>query len=167
MDNGLLGVAIGGFIAIVGSAIGPTLQHFLTDRSRREAARLANVQAIIVAVHELEDWLEKKRANIAFGKEHEVGLSPLATVEALTRVHFPEAKIDLLQLSLSVAQCNGWAIDRMVERVNGRTQEMGNWTEVIRGFGEAKSNLIQAVCGDVRLDYEKAYAAQAASAAAA
>jgi len=164
MGENLLAVVIGGVIAIVGGAVGPLIQHFLSERTRDEEARRTNVRALILAVHELSDWMERDRGNQMFDKGHELGTSPLATIEALARVHFPQASLELATLSVATARCRLWTTERAKERLAGAPLDISGWTSMTEEFQLAQSNLIAAISGGQRISAEELSSVRAAAA---
>ncbi|MEE8230364.1 MAG: hypothetical protein V3R15_02645 [Qipengyuania citrea] len=151
MDAGLIGVIVGGVIAIVGTIATPIVQHFLGKSEREAASRKENVQTLIQAVYELDDWLERHKQVTMMGKEVPLGPSPQAKLEALVLVHFPDAKLEFRQLSTAIAKHAIWSTTRGAERLSGKPVDLANFSEIIREFSVAKSNLIAVVAGEQRM----------------
>jgi hypothetical protein len=75
MTENLVAAIAGGLIAMCAGIAAPIVQHFLTDRTRKEAERRASVHALIMAVHELDHWLDRYREDRAFGVDHDLGVA--------------------------------------------------------------------------------------------
>lgn len=154
MGEGILGVVVGGLIAIIGTIATPIVQHFLGKKDRDELAKKAAIQAVISALYELDVWLENYRKRTAFGEKIEPAPSPQALIEATILVTFPDTEKELRTLNVAIAAHNQWCTRRFEERVKGKAYDLANWGEITGSLTSAKGNVIASLLGKPRVVYD-------------
>jgi len=85
----LISVIVGGVIGIAASFLGPWFIESAKQRNEKRKKRAEKIEELMSAVYEFDHWLTQYRNITAYGDPGEVGVSPLAKIEAIAAVYFP------------------------------------------------------------------------------
>jgi hypothetical protein len=117
MLNVLLPVIVGGLIAIAAGLIGPTYLHHLQQRAEKKRKRAEKFEELIATLYEHNHWL-KETANVrVFGGEDRNIISPIAKVQAISTVYFPEFEAQITRLNATADQYGLWAMEARQKRL--------------------------------------------------
>ncbi|OGS48412.1 MAG: hypothetical protein A3J40_13095 [Erythrobacter sp. RIFCSPHIGHO2_12_FULL_63_10] len=157
MDSGLVGVLIGGVLALLGGVVSPLVQHRLGMSEKREQLERESKTALIRAIHDHRAWADRNRENRMWDKGHYLPVDPIAEIEAIIMTVFPGCISAFRTFATAANTEYHWAAERMGERVQGKQLDLSGWQEIIREYSLASSNLISAVCGQTQMTYEKSF----------
>ena len=123
-DTSLLPVVVGGLLAlggvvagVIGTAIRDVVQQRRDDRKRRAD----KFEELVAAVYEFEHWMEGMRGRETFGLDVPRTVSPLAKVQAISSVYFPQFEAQLTELETATTQYRKWMRNAGARRVAGDT----------------------------------------------
>jgi hypothetical protein len=108
MFDVLLPVIIGGGIAIVGGLIGPPFLHHLQQKAEKKRKRAEKFEELIATLYEHSHWLKEMQNVRLFGAEDKNVMSPLAKVQAISTVYFPDFEDQIRQLDIAADQYDLW-----------------------------------------------------------
>ncbi|MBM6397903.1 hypothetical protein JQC79_19310 [Ochrobactrum anthropi] len=144
----LLPVMVGGIIALLGGIAGPLVSHFLASKKDRRRERIEKFEELFSLLGSHQQWMEKERLRMAFGRPIEISPSPLLRANAICSIYFPEMKRILVDLEYPSANYLAWAANAGERRTTGRITEMNEglmesytpyitkWTEAVDKFSE-------------------------------
>lgn len=97
----LWSVVVGGAIALGGVVISNGINIYMKRVESLEAkkkARAAKFEELVGTVYEFDHWIRTKRDVTVFGEEKTLGASPLAKIDAIVAVHFPNLGEAVLEM---------------------------------------------------------------------
>jgi hypothetical protein len=153
MADSLWPVIVGGLIAMGGVAISSTINVVMKRdevRDQTKKARAAKFEKLVEAVYEFDHWMELKSNIKVHGPDEKMEVSPLARVEAISAVHFPQFATAIKNLVRTTLPYNQWMVNAAQKRI------AGDATPITDGLTEAYVPYITA--RDALLDELKDFA---------
>lgn len=126
----LLPVMVGGAIGVAGSFFGP----WFNEKKKKRAEK---IEELVTAVYEFDHWVDKYRNVTAFGDPGEIGLSPMAKMEAIAAVHFPVFLDKISAVDEAANKYVVWILAAAQKRLDGKIKEINE------GFAEASRPYLQ------------------------
>ncbi len=146
-DGSLWPVIVGGAIALGGVAVTSGI-NFLMKRAESQEAkkkvRAEKFEELVEAVYEYDHWMETKRSVTAFGGKGEIGMSPLAKVEAISAVHFPTFNDAISKMASAAMYMDIRVIEAGQKRLKGDLDHLNDGlAEAYKPYMEARSTLLE------------------------
>jgi hypothetical protein len=118
MFDVLLPVIVGGGIAIIGGLIGPPFLHHLQQKAEKKRRRAEKFEELIATLYEHHHWLTIVRNVRVFGLgEDRKVMSPIAKVQAISSVYFPEFEDQIRELDIAADQYEIWMMTAEQKRL--------------------------------------------------
>lgn len=114
-------------------------QHRREQRADKTKLRAEKFEALVAAIYEHRHWVNATRKIRAFGQPGVEVMSPMAKIEAISAVYFPELKPAIKKLSEGSHEYEMWMLEAAVRRLDGATPE-----QVAEGSKEARASYIRA-----------------------
>jgi hypothetical protein len=121
--SGMLGVFIGGVLALLGSWLGPWFSERRREAAKRRRRRIQKYEELVGAIFEFDSWVDMLRRNQAWGDNlPSAGVSPFAKVLAIADVYFPECCGQVYALGQAAEEYRHWVVKAHVAcRAGGAT----------------------------------------------
>jgi hypothetical protein len=119
-------VIIGAAIALASVAITSVTNVAIKraeSRNERTKRRGEKFETLVEAVYEYDHWLDVDRDITAHGQAGEIKMSPLAKIEAIAAVHFPEFSESVKALGRAGLGCQSWNLEAGQKRRAGKGGE--------------------------------------------
>jgi hypothetical protein len=110
-EPNLTGVIVGGLLTVLGGAVGSALTlatKYFDVREDQERKRAEYFQELVELVYSLEHWLDKKRQIEVFEGKGDLGQSPLATLESIAAVYFPQFTDSIREMATASFKYEAW-----------------------------------------------------------
>lgn len=118
----LLPVITGGVIGVLGALAGTRYGSRLTAQREHKAERRDKLEALVLAAYELDVWFKREENAFLWGGPENLEPSPLATVETMTLLHFPQLKAAGDVLSLAAKQYRMWILEGRQKKLQANPQ---------------------------------------------
>lgn len=141
-DTSIWPIVIGGALAIAGGAVTSglaLLSKHIESSSERKKRRADKFEQLVTAIYEFDHWLTSMRNIEAYGNAGEVGMSPMAKIEALAAVHFPTFNRPIGNLSDGATVYTAWMVGAKRKRLLNQLDTMNE------GLDEAYSLYLGAM----------------------
>src|SRR5262245_22191134 len=136
MLNVLLPVIVGGLIAIVAGLIGPPFLHHLQQKAEKKRRRAEKFEELIATLYEHDHWLTAMASVRLFGGEEIKVVSPMAKVQAISSVYFPEFEEKITQLDAAGDQYELWTMKARQKRLANDPTFADGSAETYKPYGE-------------------------------
>lgn len=157
MPDSLLSVLLGGGLALSGVLINSAvniLMKRVDSRTEEKKRRAAKFEELVETVYELAHWLDNKRHIVAFGNEGTVGISPMAKLEAISAVHFPNFGELITKLDGTVDLFEAWMYQAAQKRLTGDVDHMSDGVlDVADPYFKARLALLSALKSYARSEF--------------
>lgn len=151
-------VMVGGGLAILGGIVGSVfnLATKLLDRNTElRKRREERFQKMVRAVYEYDHWVETMGRKVAFGEEVEPGLSPIAELESLAAVNFPELLGAIASLQAAFSRYRVWMYESAQHRVAGELAKRQIGLEAAyKPYLESRDALLAAIRTYARQEFK-------------
>jgi hypothetical protein len=139
----LIGVAVGGMIALCGGAGTQWLMHHLKTQTELRQRRAVKFEEAVALVYEYDHWLDEKRNRVVFGEQNSETLSPYAKIYALAAVYFPQFLVTVTALRVAARKYEMWMLMKMQKRLENKLLELNDgFTEAYADFNELQERLL-------------------------
>jgi hypothetical protein len=139
----LLGVILGGVLAVGGGAITQWQLHTWKTKEERRARRVAKYEELIAAIYEYDHWLGTLRNINVFGRELSETASPFAKMYAIVTLHFPEFTDHVKELDRLGDNYQLWIFQKGKQRLNNEIQKLNDgFDEVYKPYAKARHELL-------------------------
>jgi hypothetical protein len=108
---------VGGLIGVGGSLVGPWLIQDRKEAAEKKQRRAEKFEELVTALFELHHWMTKMRNVRVFGEERDLEMSPIAKVQAISAVYFPEFEKEIRALDLAADGYELWAMKAAGKRL--------------------------------------------------
>lgn len=139
----LIGVVIGGLLALGGGVWSHWYQHRLSSAEERRKLKAAKIEELLAAVYEFDHWLDEKRNKEVFGEDRPDTVCPFAKLEAIAAVHFPRFLPRMRELRLEGRKYERWMISRKTKRLEKAIGELNDGFDDVYGNYLAKRDELQ------------------------
>jgi hypothetical protein len=141
----LWSVVVGGAIAAASGVATQVCVHVIRTREERRNRTIAKFEELVAAVYEHDRWLDFKLNYHTFREGELPGVNPMAKIEALCAIHFPQ----LVQLASSMnyhaAAFVHWMAKAGQKRLNGESDAMQGYDTAYKPYMESNRALMRAV----------------------
>jgi hypothetical protein len=144
----LIPVVIGGVIALAGTWLGPWISERHKEKQEKRKTRALKFEELVATVYEFDHWLDRERdANITGVDYVSQGMSPLAKLDALAAVHFPQFDELIRELDTAADRCVIWMTNIRLKQVSKTLGDnpLEGFREVIEPYTEKRNNLLKAL----------------------
>jgi hypothetical protein len=125
---------VGAAIALVSVAITNATNLWIKRGERRheeKKRRAEKFETLVETVYEYDHWLDVDRDITAHGQPGEIKMSPLAKIEAIAAVHFPQFSESVKALGRAGLGCQSWSLEAgQKRRAGGGVQEINDGYQV-------------------------------------
>jgi hypothetical protein len=139
----LLPVVIGGLIAIVGGLVGPTFVDRVKAKTERQRRRAEKFEELVLALYEHRHWMERARVIRVFSDNDVVEASPIAKVETISAIYFPEFREQISNLDILADRYELWMIEARRKRLHNVANYADGATDVFGPYSEASLKLLK------------------------
>jgi hypothetical protein len=140
----LLGVLLGGLLAVGGGAAAQWYSHKLKIEDDERRRRAVKYEELVAAIYEFDHWLQVLRGIRVIGKEGEEPLSPLGKAHAITCAYFPSFVDQLKELDLLASEYQRWMLRKGRERLDNKVDILsGGMDEVYKPYTKARFALLR------------------------
>jgi hypothetical protein len=101
-------VVIGGALAIAGGVVAAVIQSALRMNEERRRQRAVKFEELVSAVYEHQHWVDRFRNTKLFDEAGEPGVSPMAKIQAITSIYFPQFDKVVQELSRKSDEYEAW-----------------------------------------------------------
>jgi hypothetical protein len=144
--SGMLGVFIGGVLALLGSWLGPWFSERRREAAKRRRRRIQKYEELVGAIFEFDSWVDMLRRNQAWGDSlPSTGVSPFAKVLAIADVYFPECCGQVYALGQAAEEYRHWVVKAHVAcRASGATPHLTSpeFVEAAKPYNAARDRLL-------------------------
>ena len=110
-------VIVGGLIGVGGSLVGPWLIQDRKEAAEKKQRRAEKFEELVTALFELHHWMAKMGNVRVFGEERDLEMSPIAKVQAISAVYFPEFEEEIRALDIAADRYELWAMKATGKRL--------------------------------------------------
>ncbi|PKO91242.1 MAG: hypothetical protein CVU15_10260 [Betaproteobacteria bacterium HGW-Betaproteobacteria-1] len=151
----LLPVIAGGAIGVLGGLVGTHYGHRLTEGSTKRTDKRVRVEALASATYELDLWLRKEENYFLYKGPENLEHSPLARVETLVLLYFPEMTAEGRSLSTTVREYRTWMMEGRKQVLDGNLsipppEHTARFGAVYKSFLDAREALLERAQGVMR-----------------
>jgi hypothetical protein len=118
----LLPVITGGLIGVAGALGGARYGSRLTALREHKAERRAKLESLVTAAFELDVWFKREEQAHLWGGPDNFEPSPLATIETMALLYFPELEPQVNALSAAANQYRLWMLQGRQQRLQSNPQ---------------------------------------------
>src|SRR6516165_5568445 len=104
VGTSLLGVVVGGVIALAGFVVRDVLQEW-RDKKKRRADKF---EELVAAVYEFDHWIEAARDRYVYGRDVPETVSPFAKVQSISSIYFPQFRALVGELNSAALMYGVW-----------------------------------------------------------
>lgn len=122
----LLPVLVGGVLATIGGAVGPTLSYLFVARSTKIAKTEQRFEDLLSAIYEYDHWLDHRRNQVAYGQEMALAAPPISKAIAIAIIHFPKLLPSIKELDTASQTYTLWMTKAGVKRLEGDIDNMND-----------------------------------------
>jgi hypothetical protein len=140
-DTSLLGVVVGGVIALAGFVVRDVLQEW-RDKKKRRADKF---EELVAAVYEFDHWIEAARDKYVYGRDVPETVSPFAKVQSISSIYFPQFRILVGELNSAALMYRVWMLGAQGKRLNGLANFNDGFKDVIGPYIDAHGALLNAL----------------------
>jgi hypothetical protein len=149
-DTSLWPVIVGGLLGVGGTmvgVIGTTIRDVAQQRQEKTKRLADKFEELVAAVYEFDHWLEGLRDREAFGRDGiPVTASPIAKVNSISAVYFPQFSKLILELEAAADRYRGWIYAAKKERsANNVTYPTDGFDDVLWPYVEKRGDLLDAI----------------------
>lgn len=101
----------GAIIGVFGGLVGTTYAHRLSNNQAKITEKKSKLEALITEAYEIDIWLKKQENYYLYGGDEILEQSPIAKIEAIGALYFPELNKEVTQLSAKSMKYKAWLID--------------------------------------------------------
>jgi len=142
----LIGVVVGGVIAICGGAVVPLITHTLKakyEARERDAARFAE---LVAAIYEYQYWLEEKTYKEIYGKEKPDTMAPYPKLLSIGMIYFPQFLVQIAQLNAEAKKYEALIMTKALDRFHGEIDKLNDGIDEAHGsYSNAQERLFDAM----------------------
>lgn len=151
-------VIVGGLIAIGGVAITAGINVLMKrgdNENERKKRRAEKFEELVAAIYEHDHWLDTKRDVVMYGHEAEVGVSPLAKVEAISAVYFPRFNGSVAALAQRTRDFEVWMSKAALKRLRQQLDKINDGlSEAYAPYSQAQAVLINELKEFARREFQ-------------
>lgn len=144
--SGMIGVFIGGVLALLGSWLGPWFSERRREAAKRRRRRIQKYEELVSAIFEFDSWIDMLRKTQARGDNlSTAGVSPFAKVLAIADVYFPECAEQVHALSQAEEKYKHWIVKMHVAVSAGGTPPQltsPEFVEAAKPYNAARDRLL-------------------------
>jgi len=118
MLNVLLPVVVGGLLGLAGGLIGPPYLHRLQQKAERKKRQAEKFEELVNALYQHSHWLNVMKDVQVFGSDDQLTMSPMARVQAISLVYFPEFDAQIRELDSVADRYELWALQAKQKRLD-------------------------------------------------
>jgi hypothetical protein len=115
--GGLLQVALGGTIGLIGGFAGPYFIQRAKDASDTKRKRAEKFEELVAALYEHRHWLDTVKGIRAYGRDGEIPLSPFTKACAISIAYFPYFDEMLCELEVAAGEYETWMFSAANKRL--------------------------------------------------
>ena len=127
----IVGVIVGGVLAVGGGAASQWFLHHLKTQTETRQRRGVKFEEMVAALYEYDHWLDNKRNRLVYGKDLPETASPFAKLYAISAVYFRQFSGQVRVLEAASREYELWMTQRAGHRL---AKELNKLNE---GFNEA------------------------------
>jgi hypothetical protein len=144
----LIPILGGALIGILGGFVGTKYSHRLNSSSGKSTERRAKLETLITESYEIKVWFQKQTNYYFYGAEEIIEQSPMAKVEAISSMYFPELDSVVSALSVAENEYRKFLVEGGRLRLAAKTptpprEHLENFNEVYLNFENAQSNVVK------------------------
>jgi hypothetical protein len=95
---------------VVGGLLGTGYAHNLSKQESVKQEKKIKLEALVTEAHEIDVWVKKQENYYLFNGDEPLELSPIAKIEAIETLYFPELAAQVKELSEKGAEYRFWLI---------------------------------------------------------
>ncbi len=107
----LVPVIGGAIIGILGGLVGTKYAHQLASKDSYKNLLRNKLEELVTTTFEIDVWVRKQEKHHLFGDIESVEQSPIAKIEALANLYFPELKDEVDEFSLAEMNYRNWLLE--------------------------------------------------------
>lgn len=138
-------VIVGGFIGLAGGLVGPWLLQNRKEAAEKKQRRAEKFEELVTALFEQHHWINKMRNVRVFGEQRDLEMSPIAKVQAISAVYFPEFEMEIRALDLAADAYELWAMKAGSKRSKKEVEFMEGGNEAYEPFMEKFHTLMRTL----------------------
>lgn len=139
----LLPVIVGGIIGLAGGLIGPPFVHHLQTKAEKKKRRAEKFEELVAALFEHQHWLQTMRNVRLFNAEDKNVVSPMAKVQAISSVYFPEFDAQIRELDLAGDNYELWMMNAQQKRIKEDDKFAEGAVEAYQAYFKKLLSLLQ------------------------
>ena len=116
-ESSLVGFVIGGLIGLAGGVIGPLVLERYKQIAERKKKREEKLEELASLLHKHQYWIKSNMNFCLSGAEEPKTTSPIARIEAVTQVYFPELHDSINELNIKADQYEKWMLQERDRRI--------------------------------------------------
>lgn len=150
-------VIVGGVIALGGVVItsGITVAlKFVESRNERKKRRAEKFEELVELIYRHDHWQDQKRNIYVSGGEGTVELSPIAKIEAITAVYFPQFSELMREVVLASQAYELWMMKAGQKRPAKEPDVTEGFREAYAPVGEKRGHLLDALKKFAREEFQ-------------
>ena len=140
-DTSLLGVVVGGVIALAGFVVRDVLQEW-RDKKKRRADKF---EELVAAVYEFDHWIEAARDRYVYGRDVPETVSPFAKVQSNSSVYFPQFSALANDVNEAATDYRRWLIGAGEKRLNKDPAYLAGFIEAYEPYKRRRNALLDAL----------------------
>jgi hypothetical protein len=105
-------------LGLAGGLIGPPYLHRLQQRAERKKRQAEKFEELVNALYQHSHWLNVMKDVQVFGSDDQLTMSPMARVQAISLVYFPEFDAQIRELDSVADRYELWALQAKQKRLD-------------------------------------------------
>lgn len=153
----LLPVVGGAVIGVIGGLVGTSYAHRLSRKHSQKEELKKKLERLVTEAYEIDVWLKKQEGYYLFGGEEILEQSPIAKIEAIAALYFPELSAQVANLSSKNTEYKLWLLEGFKQRASSGSaiapeEHVAKIAEFYDPVMKAKSAIVEeAKCLSARL----------------
>lgn len=107
----LLPVVGGAIIGVIGGLVGTNYAHRLSQKQSHKDELKKKLEDLVTEAYEIDIWLKKQESYYLFGGDEILEQSPIAKIEAISALYFPELSGQVAVLSSKNTAYKMWLLE--------------------------------------------------------
>jgi hypothetical protein len=142
-------VVVGGLLTLAGGAVGSGVTvalKLVESRDAKKKKRADKFEELVEAVYAFDHWLNTKQNITIFGEEGKLGISPIAKIEAISAVYFPQFSKAISELVSTTYAYQAWMFEAGQKRLAGDIEHINDGLHsAYDPYAQKRSDLLDAL----------------------